>query len=308
MSNRTAKFASFAFASFLAGALVATISDGAARAADDCLSAPKDETPSGAHWYYRIEHRTQRHCWYLRAEGGKPAQAALPNPSPPATPVAPKAEASAPRSIADAHAELPPQAPAERQIETNEPNPALTPRVPGIDNVQGADAADLIAPSSIVVSRWPKPSSVSPALDTQVATSNATPMTPPASAAAPSAPAPVALAPAADSSTPGHSAQAHSGSILMLLTTMAGALAASGIVGGIILKFGARRRPRQARLRARRGVNWEPTDDDRIVLPARPGADALRRRTGFGRTGNRSARSDERAAEFFSHLSRRNQA
>ena len=64
----------------------------------------------------------------------------------------------------------------------------------------------------------------------------------------------------------------------MLLTTIAGALAAAGIVGGTILKLGAARRPRPARLRARRGPIWEPTDDDRIVLSARPGADPLRRR------------------------------
>ena len=127
MPNRTAKFASLAFAGLLAGVLLATMSHSAARAADDCLSAPKDETPAGQHWYYRIEHGTKRHCWYLREEGEKPAQTASPIASPPANPVAAKAETPAPRSIADAHAELPPQTPGERQTDNNEPNPALLP-------------------------------------------------------------------------------------------------------------------------------------------------------------------------------------
>ena len=37
-------------------------------AADSCLSAPKGATPSGSHWYYRIDRVTKRQCWYLREE------------------------------------------------------------------------------------------------------------------------------------------------------------------------------------------------------------------------------------------------
>ncbi len=301
MPNRSAKFASFAFASLLAGGALATIPVGAARAADDCLSAPKDETPAGQHWYYRIEHGSNRHCWYLRDEGDKPAQTASPSASPPANPVAPKAETPAPRSIEDAHAELPPQIPAVRQTENDESNPALVPNVTGMDRVQGAGAAEMTGPSSVVVSRWPKPSSVPSAVAPPPVIGNATAMSQTAQAA-PSAVAPIAPA-AADSSVPNHS-----GSIAMLLTIIAGALAATGIVGGTVLKLGARRGPRQARLRARRGAIWEQTDDDRIVLPAHRGADGLRRRSAFGRTGYRRASADDRVAEFFSQLSRRNPA
>ncbi len=71
MANRTAKFVSAIFASVLAGAPLATLSHNAARAADDCLAAPKDETPEGGHWYYRIDHASKRQCWYLREEGEK---------------------------------------------------------------------------------------------------------------------------------------------------------------------------------------------------------------------------------------------
>ena len=77
MSNRTAKFASALFASVLAGACLATIIDiGTARAADDCLAAPKGATPEGSHWYYRIDHATKRHCWYLRDKAKSTAQTA----------------------------------------------------------------------------------------------------------------------------------------------------------------------------------------------------------------------------------------
>ncbi|HEY5125851.1 MAG TPA: hypothetical protein VIJ35_00885, partial [Bradyrhizobium sp.] len=62
MSNRTAKFLSAILASLLAGAALATMSHSPAHAADDCLSAPKDQTPGGGHWYYRIDRATKRHC------------------------------------------------------------------------------------------------------------------------------------------------------------------------------------------------------------------------------------------------------
>ena len=48
MSNRTAKFVSAIFASFLAGAPLTTISHSATRATDDCLSGPKGQTPEAA--------------------------------------------------------------------------------------------------------------------------------------------------------------------------------------------------------------------------------------------------------------------
>jgi len=72
MPNRTAKFASAIFASLLAGVPITTISHSAAGADDECLSSPKDQTPQGGHWYYRIDHATKRNCWYVRAEGEKP--------------------------------------------------------------------------------------------------------------------------------------------------------------------------------------------------------------------------------------------
>src|ERR1035438_5058536 len=148
MPNRTAKFASAIFFSFLAGASLAIISHGAARAADDCLSAPKDETPEGSHWYYRIDHATKLHCWYLRAEGERLSQAAPANSSRATNPIAPKPETPAQRSIADAHAELP----AQTTIESTRHNDAPVFTIPAEAPV-GKDSAGPEAPRSVVASR-----------------------------------------------------------------------------------------------------------------------------------------------------------
>jgi len=107
MPARAAKFVSAIFAGVLAGIPLATISHGAAPAADDCLSAPKDQAGHGGHWYYRIDHATNRHCWYLR--DAKLSQSDTANAAPPAKPASSNVDAATQRSIADAHAELPAQ-------------------------------------------------------------------------------------------------------------------------------------------------------------------------------------------------------
>ena len=83
MPNRTAKFVSAIFASLLAG-VPSPQSYRTARRARPTIAcpAPKDQTPDGSHWYYRIEHATNRHCWYLREEGERPSQTAAPNSRP----------------------------------------------------------------------------------------------------------------------------------------------------------------------------------------------------------------------------------
>src|SRR5258707_5519959 len=112
MSSRTAKFASAIFASLVVGAPLTTIADSAAGADDECLSSPKDQTPQGGHWYYRIDRVTKRHCWYLKEDDEKPSQAA-------AKPVSPKVVAPFQRSIAEARAELPTQGRTEQPNQGN---------------------------------------------------------------------------------------------------------------------------------------------------------------------------------------------
>jgi hypothetical protein len=266
MPNRTAKFVSIVFASLVAGAALTTMSHGqtpAAPAADDCLAGPKDHTPQGAHWYYRIEHPSNRHCWYLKGEQDKVAQTASPDASAPAKPMAPATEAAMPRSVADAHAELP--APPT-------PDAAVSPP---------ANAADPNAQRSIVATRWLDPSSVS---------SSARPLTgddrvaaaPSNSAAA--LPAAVAAVPLAVADALPEEAEKSPGSLRMVLLAIIGALSLAGLMGSAISRFGGRtwRSGRRDHGNDRRAI-WDSAAIERGPPPGfphlrtrMPGADILR--------------------------------
>src|SRR5215217_5154105 len=135
MSNRSVKFAPALVAGVVAGASLATMTDLRAQvittaaqaatpatqaAADGCLSAPQGATPSGSHWYYRIDRVTKRQCWYLREESDA-AEDKFARAAPPASAPAPGAEEPAApqqrtitrKSIADARAEWISQSRAE---------------------------------------------------------------------------------------------------------------------------------------------------------------------------------------------------
>jgi hypothetical protein len=298
MSSRTAKFVSAVFASFLIGTPLATLSHSAARAADDCLAGPKkDHTPQGGHWYYRIDHATKRNCWYLGEERERLSQTAAPQRPQSAQPALPKTETPIQPSIADAHAELPPQTRVDAPNHDDafaaamSANPAL--RENG--NIPGAETA-----RSLVAARWPDSSAASASSDPapnqrNVVTSAASaPQTPPVIQAA----APLA---AADVSS-----QTSTYSVpIQLAAALMAALALAGIVAGVIVRAGRTRHPAPAKIRQRRTVNWEATDDDSILLSAEPGADVLPRRRGFARDLDRAGDRSERVAEFFAQLSKR---
>src|SRR3979490_2529009 len=144
MSSRTDNFASAFFASLIVGAPLTTISDSAAGADDECLSSPKDQTPQGGHWYYRIDRVTKRHCWYLKVDDEKPSQAA-------ARPVSPKVVAPFERSIAEARAELPTKGGNEQPNQGNR----LTSADVAVSAV-GRDTKPPVAeiPQTVVGSRW----------------------------------------------------------------------------------------------------------------------------------------------------------
>ena len=301
MPNRSAKFVSAIFASILAGAPLTTTSHGATVAADDCLSGPKGETPPGRHWYYRIDHSTNRQCWYLREEGDKvsqaaplqiaPQQAIIPQKaSPSAQPAAPQADAGMQRSVADAHAELPPQ--ANRNDGTNTPWPAIA---PALNNSPRANAADANASSTVVASRWPEPSGIDSTSSPRPA-SNLAANVPPNSIAAP------APAIAADHLVTADSLQSQPGPIPRWFVAVVLPLALGSIVASLIFKFG---RPRRSSIRARRRPVWEQTDDDRIALSDYPDAAVIPRRPRFSRDIGEAGNPDDRMAEFLSRISGR---
>jgi hypothetical protein len=297
MPNRTAKFASAIFASALAGVPVATISLGSVRAADDCLLAPKNETPDGGHWYYRIDHATKRHCWYLRKEGEEAMRIAPPAAASPA-PIAPKAEAATPRSLADARAELPPQTRVGPPSRVEWPNPA-PPAPAAAPDIPPAAVPDASAHSSVVASRWPESSSATSASSSAPAESQLAANVQPAVAAPP--PAVVADPPAAAEA----STQGRPGSIAVLLGVIIGALALSSLIAGLAFKIGRTRRARRSKLRARRDAIWQRTDAGRIAPSPRPYRDVVPRRPGTPRDLDRVDDPNERIEEFLSQLAKR---
>ena len=275
MPNRTVKFVSAIFASFLAGTAVTTLSYGAARAgneaqaADNCLAGPKGQTPAGGHWYYRIDHTTKRHCWYLGDEREKVARDARQEPAPPAKPVAanpvsPQKEATTQRTIADARAELPlPQAQIEpTSAATGQWPAAAAPNTPAAnlaneEDSQRANARDTNTQSSLVASRWPESSGVSSSARAGPAIPNSLPaqvsvVAPPSSviAAAPLA--------AADSSS-----ESKAGSIQTLLIVIAGALALAGVMGAAVFRLGSLRQAKGREIRRDRRAIWDSIDTGR---------------------------------------------
>lgn len=297
MPNRAAKFVSAVFAGILAGASLTTVSHSQTVAADDCLSAPKGQTPEGSHWYYRIERGTKRHCWYLRAEGDTLSQAAPQSALSSAKPLPPQTNAAIQNSVANARAELP--VPANGNDGPNAASPA---NAAGLDGLR-ANAPDTRAASTVVASRWPESSGANSVSNARPATSNLAANVSANSIAA-QAPAVAAVTPvAADSPL-----QGQPGTIRTLLVEVVGAFTLAGIMASIFFKVGRARNPRPGAIRVRRGPIWDSTDDDRIVPSDYAEADALRRRPQFSRHIAEAVASDDRRAEFISRVSGRSRA
>lgn len=331
MSNRTAKFASAVVAGALAGVSFIAVSSSTVRAQDtqdSCLSAPKGVAPGGSHWYYRLDHATKRHCWYLRdakqarATPQDTAIAADAAPSQEDTP-SPQVDATTPRSIADAHAELQPQqAPAQpRTNAATGAQPAamaVDPAAPPVSappaNAQPAPTPDANAAPSVVGSRWLDPAgTASSAGSQQLASASVSdttvPSNPPpviASSPAPAATA-VPLAVADASSAPLFSP------VQTMLLIVIGAVAFAGLAGSVIVRFGSA----SARSHAQGGRRdiWDAYDQlpQRPVFPA---AAARRPNIGIPKEiqdelreasrddGHATDNSDDRIAQMLSQLAR----
>jgi len=270
MSNRAAKFGSAIFASILAGANLTAISNNASGADDTCLTAPKESTPAGSHWYYRVDHATKRQCWYLgeekeaaaRAAPQPTADSAKPASSEPARPVAPPKAARPRRLIDDARAELPSsKMPVDRDTNpvANQRNRAA-PNPPNAENSPRMVAPDASGAAAAVGVRWPEPSAVnssinpSPAATAPVAVAQSGSEPPPQPAVPP-----VTLA-AADSTL-----QKPSGSVQMLLLVIVGALGLVGLLGNFIFK-----RVHRRKARATRRAIWDSVDNNRSPAPRFP--------------------------------------
>jgi hypothetical protein len=119
MHNRTTTLTSTStvFAAVLAGTGLMSDAAAPARAADDCLSGPKQQTSAGGHWYYRFDRQNRRKCWYLADEGQKTDRVPAAKPQPSVRKNAQQATERIRQSNADARAELADEVPAPRYTE-----------------------------------------------------------------------------------------------------------------------------------------------------------------------------------------------
>ena len=255
MPTRTAKFISAVIAGLCAGIPLAALQGATpAPAADECLLAPKNETPEGSHWYYRIEHPSNRHCWYLREEGDAHAQTAPSNSSAAAQPVAPKLDKPMPGSVANARAELTSRAPFDQGAPANTGQVPAAASAPVVDNAPPASPAEANMPTSVVASRWPEQLSANAAPAPQPPA----PVNPPAQVQANASPPPQPVP--APSTVPLVVADAsmakQSGSIVMLLAVIVGALSVAGLIASMVFRSGSKRRTRAPTLEEVRPI-WD---------------------------------------------------
>ncbi|WP_159009245.1 hypothetical protein [Bradyrhizobium sp. S69] len=321
MPHRTAKFAPAIIASLLlAGVRLATASPAAAQAVDSCLASPKDQAPQGSHWYYRIEHPSNRHCWYLRGQHDA-ATPIAPNASVDASPSAdpaslnpspPNNSMTMPGSIANAHAELTsPQAGGDQRSITasgQSPAPAA-----GADATAGASRADANMLRSVVASRWPEQlaAASSTAPDANADTSSAVT----SSALAPSSAK--ATAPSAATVVPLAAADAvgekQSGSTQMLIIAIVGALSVAGLAASAV-GYGGRRKLRlddievEAENRGERRAIWETTLADRPLPSPFAASAAIRPNIGIPRELREAQDPDHKIAEMLARLAKSAQA
>ena len=305
MSNRCVKFVPALFAGVVAATNLATVTDLRAQtteaatesaspivlaaAPDSCLSAPKGATPSGGHWYYRIDRATKRQCWYLREEDDKAddkfARAAPPASSPAPSSAAPEPSPPQTRSItskaiADARAEYISQ---QGRAAANSParaEPQTTGTVPAAAAQESARAPmpNVLAPAPLASVRWNDGSGTNPSanpanIQTAAAAPPADQPPPVEEVQQPTAADPVVAPAAAEPATAKPTA-----SLQMLLLVMAAALALAGLTVSAIVRIG-RMRARRAMRRKRRAM-WDSARTKRSLQPAFHDEDARPRRTG----------------------------
>lgn len=274
MPRLTATIVPTVLVSILASISLATMARAEPANVADCLSSPKAETPPGSHWRYRIDHANKRNCWYLRRDGGL-AQA-LPQGSPAATPPAAKP------SIADARAELRPQA-------IGEDSPVVGPPTGAAGNAASSANAPVWNATAAVATRWP-----------DLPASSSVPAAEPATVAPAGDVTPSSADPAPLHPFPYFSVPVRPEVIPTVFAAIVGALAFAGAAAIISRRRRTRLRRRQAG--SAQAPIWETTDDDRIVLSDYPSMDNRDYRPRFARS---SASATAASTEFVRRAPRR---
>ena len=127
-------------------------------AAEQCKPSPGASAPRGSHWYYRINHSTKQHCWYLGPDGThvKAHTTTAASESPPSARQTNLAEAdSAPTPDAAAAPVEAAQPAALAQAPAAGPqamSAAMSAQAPPADQAATANKAD----GSRFLTRWPE--------------------------------------------------------------------------------------------------------------------------------------------------------
>jgi hypothetical protein len=259
MPNRTAKFVSAILIGALASAVLIVEVNATVSAGDNCLSGPKGAPPKGGHWYYRVDHATKRHCWYVGDEREK--QTASQNSSSPTKTALPKTDTAMQKSIADAHAELTDEVAGGKQpnaIRNEQAAPSI-PAAAAVIESGSASQNGLDAQRPMFASRWADASSTGRSIDP-------TPRNPDARMS----PNRAATTLPAGQLAADVSSETVTGSMQTLLMVILGALALAGIMGAAIFKFGSTRRIDQHEVRDHHHTIWDVMDAR--STPAHPAA------------------------------------
>ena len=272
MANLNAKFASAVVACLVAGAAFTTVRN-AANAAE-CVTEPRQDTPKGQHWFYRIEHGTSRHCWYLRGEGGKVEHAKPSGDASPANDVVARKDEPNQLSLEDARAEWAvPSLPAQNNAAVAPVQAASAAAPSGAElasssntqqdepagSSEGSAQASLQASAeeSTVALRWPTPSERDSSTTTRLAAADSS--DPDLATQAASTPA-VAPGEPVLGNAPVEKAKP-TASLQMLLLVILGALALAGLTASVIYRFGHRRRTVRINAHERRAAIRESFDN-----------------------------------------------
>jgi hypothetical protein len=241
MNTRAATIVAAMIASILSSANLAAAPEetepAAEPATEPCLTSPRDYTPPGTRWRYRIERSTGRHCWFLKDEVEKGARKAPEQVTADAEePVAatPRRKPAAPRALSDARAELS-QTPVEQDVIRPAPAVGASAPAPVAErNQTTAKSANMLAQAP--AARWPDSTTAAnsasnppPAPAEQSAEVQSAPTTPPAKPQV----MPRAVPPMPASEKPL--------SLPMLITIVAGGLSVLGVIVSMLLAWRASR-------------------------------------------------------------------
>ncbi len=246
MKIRAAKFLAAIIASILSSANGFAAPDTAEQRADTCLTSPRDYTPPGTRWRYRVERGTGRHCWFLKDDAGKIAGKAVERTASateePAS--APRKKSAPERSPSDAYAEFS-QMPVEQELKPApmQSAPAPTPGAAVVDSNQASAAkatSNMLAPAA--ATRWPDPMSTG----NPVANAPAAPAPADQTAELRAAPAatPLAKPQTTPRAVPPMSVAEKPMSLPMLITVIAGGLSVLAVLVSMLFAWLSSRRNR----------------------------------------------------------------